>query len=98
MRFDKVNIEIGDLIRKRRTELGLSQQDFAERVGISRASVANIERGKQSVSVQQLFEFSNGLNATPTDILPNYQRNDLNEHTEQTRSWILSVIKEAQNA
>jgi len=38
--------DIGAIIRQRRHELGLSQLEVAERVGVSRQWVVDVERGK----------------------------------------------------
>lgn len=38
---------LGDRLRKAREVAGMSQQDWADEVGISRGSVANYEAGKQ---------------------------------------------------
>jgi transcriptional regulator with XRE-family HTH domain len=44
-----------------RKSLGLTQDQLAKQVGISRASLANIERGKQQVLVHHLFALADGL-------------------------------------
>jgi len=38
--------DIGALVRQRRHELGLSQLEVAERVGVSRQWIVDVERGK----------------------------------------------------
>ena len=47
------NIEVvfGKVVRKRRLELGLSQEDFADKAGIHRTYVSSIELGKVQVSI-----------------------------------------------
>ncbi len=39
-----MTIDLGEVIRKRRKELGMSQSDLAERVGTHRTTIASIER------------------------------------------------------
>jgi transcriptional regulator with XRE-family HTH domain len=48
------NIEVvfGKVVRKRRQELGLSQEDFADKAGIHRTYVSSIELGKVQVSIR----------------------------------------------
>jgi len=41
----------GVAIRKRRQQLGLSQEDFADKAGIHRTYVSSIELGKVQVSI-----------------------------------------------
>jgi transcriptional regulator with XRE-family HTH domain len=47
------NIEsvFGQVIRQRRSALGLSQEDFADKAGIHRTYVSSIELGKVQVSI-----------------------------------------------
>lgn len=47
------NIEVlfGQIVRRRRTQLGLSQEDFADKAGIHRTYVSSIELGKVRVSI-----------------------------------------------
>ena len=41
----------GQVVRKRREQLGLSQEDFADRAGIHRTYISSIELGKVQVSI-----------------------------------------------
>lgn len=52
---------LGDLIRRRRKQLKLTQEALAARLRVSRASIANIETGRQKVLVHQLFELAAAL-------------------------------------
>lgn len=52
---------VGKRISERRREIGLIQEELAQRVGLSRASVANIERGEQKIQLHTLVDFSNAL-------------------------------------
>src|SRR5712692_1672050 len=53
---------LGDLIRRRRKILNLSQEKLAGRLGVSRASIANIETGRQKILVHQLLQLAATLN------------------------------------
>ncbi|UVK50158.1 helix-turn-helix transcriptional regulator (plasmid) [Mesorhizobium sp. AR02] len=70
MNHDWVYPEIGGLIRQRRKQLKLTQEQLAPQVGLSRTSLANIEGGKQKVLVHQLFAFASALGIEPADLLP----------------------------
>ncbi|MBN9037037.1 MAG: helix-turn-helix transcriptional regulator [Rhizobiales bacterium] len=48
----------------------MSQDVLATKVGLSRTSITNIERGRQSVLVHQLFSFADALGASPAALLP----------------------------
>ncbi len=62
--------ELGARLRSAREEAGLSQAAAAARVGLSRASITNIERGEQRVSLRVFVEMAAALGATPASLLP----------------------------
>ena len=62
---------LGLAVAKRRNELGLTQADVAARIDLTRASLANIETGRQKVLLHQLFKLANALEVTSiTDLVP----------------------------
>jgi len=67
---DPIYTEIGLLIRARRKALNLRQKSLASELGISRGSLANIETGRQSILVHQLYRFASALALSPHDLLP----------------------------
>jgi transcriptional regulator with XRE-family HTH domain len=54
-------IRLGERIRKLRKKRGWTQAEMAERVGIDRSFLADIERGKRNVSIMNLSHISKGL-------------------------------------
>lgn len=62
--------EFGQLLREARTAADLTQQEVAARVGLTRTSITNIERGSQHISLHQLFLLANAVGRDPTDLLP----------------------------
>jgi transcriptional regulator with XRE-family HTH domain len=70
MRPEPVYKTIGAIIRARRRRLEWPQQILAARLGISRATLANIETGRQRVLVHQLYAFAEALQLKPSDLLP----------------------------
>jgi transcriptional regulator with XRE-family HTH domain len=62
--------QIGAAIQQRRKQLRFKQEKVASDLGISRGSLANIETGRQSVLVHQLYRFAEVLDLSPTDLLP----------------------------
>lgn len=62
--------EFGRLLREKRSGEKLTQQAVADRVGLSRTSVTNIELGKQHIPLHMLFEFASAVNASPDQLLP----------------------------
>jgi len=62
--------EFGRALRARRKQAGLSQDNVAKRVGMSRTSITNIEQGRQHVSLHILYELAGAVGTTPGDLLP----------------------------
>jgi transcriptional regulator with XRE-family HTH domain len=62
--------QIGATIQQRRKQLGLKQVNVAAGLGISRGSLANVETGRQSILVHQLYKFAEILQLLPADLLP----------------------------
>ena len=98
MRIIDINKKLGANLKKRRDSLGFSQKSFGEKVGLSRASIANVERGEQAINIEQLYKFAEALRIAPADLLPKGNDNPLREFPKQTRLWIDSVLKEVENA
>jgi transcriptional regulator with XRE-family HTH domain len=61
---------IGGIIRQRRRRLELPQAKLARLLGISRATLANIETGRQRVLVHHLYAFAQALDMKPSELLP----------------------------
>lgn len=75
MGVERIYKTLGIRIRDLRKSLGLTQDRLAKQVGISRASLANIERGKQQVLVHHLFALADGLQLeSPAQLLLAPQR------------------------
>lgn len=52
---------LGDAIRKRRRELGLSQEQLAERAGLDRSYLGQVERGENSIALLPLVNVATAL-------------------------------------
>lgn len=65
----EINRNLGETLRARRSEVGFTQGELAERVGLSRASIANIEAGEQAVSVVLLLGLANALDVDAEALL-----------------------------
>lgn len=60
----------GQRVKDRRKELGMRQEDLAALTGLTRASIANIEAGKQRFPLHVIYEFANALAVDPLDLFP----------------------------
>jgi transcriptional regulator with XRE-family HTH domain len=54
-------VRLGDRIRKLRKKRGWTQVVMAEKVGIDRSFLADVERGKRNVSILNLDLMAKGL-------------------------------------
>ncbi len=62
-------VRLGSSVRAARMEIGVSQERLAERAGISKNYVGNIERGEYDVTVSSLKAIASALNRTAAEIL-----------------------------
>ncbi|MGA9240536.1 MAG: helix-turn-helix transcriptional regulator [Silvibacterium sp.] len=66
--IDELYAEVGRKLRQARVTQGLSQEKLAQQLGISRASVVNVEAGRQRAPLHLLWQFSETL-ATDLNLL-----------------------------
>lgn len=58
----RINISIGQRIRKHRKKQGISQEDLGEMVGLSRVSIVNIEYGRNGdMPISHVYLFAKVL-------------------------------------
>jgi transcriptional regulator with XRE-family HTH domain len=55
------SLEISIIIRKKRDQIGITQQDLADRSGIHLRSINNIEGGKSNPSLDTLLKIAEVL-------------------------------------
>jgi len=95
--------EFGRLLRQRRKEADLTQEDVAGRVGLARTSITNIERGKQNVSLHMVYELASAIGKRPHELLPDpsillEQNSELEKKlgtvmlAEDGKDWIRRVV------
>jgi transcriptional regulator with XRE-family HTH domain len=68
--FDDLYAEVGRKLRQARVTQGLSQERLAQQLGISRASVVNIEAGRQRAPLHLLWLFSETLASDLSLLIP----------------------------
>ena len=67
---------VGQRIVVRRNGLGMTQAELGARISLSRAAVANIERGHQKLALHQVYLIADALGLTVADLLPDVERPD----------------------
>jgi UDP-N-acetylglucosamine 1-carboxyvinyltransferase len=65
------NIKIGRLISRIRQERGMTQVEFAKRLGTSQSAVNRIEQGKQNLSLETISRISSALGRDIVKLNPN---------------------------
>lgn len=78
---------IGQRIRKYRKAQKLSQEQLAERIGISVTHMSHIETGNTKLSLQVFYDISNALNVCADDLL-----SDTLTNSKKHRKEILDII------
>jgi transcriptional regulator with XRE-family HTH domain len=63
-------VKVGDVIRRLRETLGLTQAALAKRAGLSRMHVIRIERDEVSPSLDTLERVAKALGVTVRNLLP----------------------------
>ncbi|MBZ0299988.1 MAG: helix-turn-helix domain-containing protein [Anaerolineae bacterium] len=93
---------IGTNVRKARENAGLSQNELAVAVGLSRTSITNIEAGQQKIQIHTLFKIGEILDITPQSLMPSMTLNDqvvsnrasgITDKERAEKEWIERIIK-----
>ena len=63
--------KIGARIRELRTQLGISQEKFAMKIGMDRTYFASVELGKRNVSIVNIEKIANGLGVSLSELFQN---------------------------
>jgi transcriptional regulator with XRE-family HTH domain len=94
---------VGQLIRRARDDAHLTQDALASRVGMTRTSVTNIEKGRQKLLLHTFFDFAFALGVAPDALLPAASAPTeqpgiddlLKGRPKKEREWIKSAIVSA---
>jgi len=65
-----VNKLFGEKLARARRIRNISQSELAELAGVSRATIANLEGGRQNVQLHQVFTLANSLDVAPDSLIP----------------------------
>lgn len=70
LEVENIYVEFGRRVLHERTRAGWTQQDLCGQVGLTRASIANIETGRQRVLLHQMLLFAEVFCVDPSDLIP----------------------------
>ena len=65
---ETLRIKLGVAIRTRRSELGYSQDSFADQIEMHRAYYSSIERGERNLTLSTMSRVANGLNCALAEL------------------------------
>ncbi len=95
--------DIGQKIRARREELGLSQDDLADRMGTNRVAVSRHENGINEMSICTLCQYADALETTIQQLSPDRFREPgmigsiFSTLSEASRQAILNMMTHLQH-
>lgn len=81
-RITPLDKEIGGRIKRMRRNLGLTQENLAQLIGVTFQQVQKYETGKNRISAAMLKEISKTLQCTVLDLLENIETAEINETEE----------------
>jgi transcriptional regulator with XRE-family HTH domain len=95
--------EFGRRLRNLRQASNLTQDALAERIGLSRTSITNIEKGRQHIPLHVLFSLADVLGIPPVKLLP--QKGDISTSSiiekgllekaslgEEGQEWVKRIV------
>ena len=56
-----MQLNLGNIIRSRRSKLGYSQESFADAVGLHRTYMGSVERGERNISLKNMMTIATAL-------------------------------------
>jgi predicted transcriptional regulator len=67
-RRDPVLSAFGRNVRRRRETLDLTQEGLAEKAGLDRSYISNVERGSRNLSLSSIVRIAKALRTTASDL------------------------------
>ena len=77
----------GESVRKRRKNLGFSQEAFADHCEIDRSYMGGVERGERNIALLNIMRILEGLDVKPSEFFK-----DLNP--ERLHDWLMTKTAE----
>lgn len=84
---------VGTRIRAYRKQLGLTQEELAERVDISPPYLGQIENGRRGVNLSNLIALANALNVTLDDLTTDLTARQSSELGSAEVQWLALLDK-----
>lgn len=88
----------GRNIRRLRQARGLTQEALAQRVGMSRTTITNVEAGRQHVPLHALIWIAEALKVRPAELLPDVRPPILDQVRPQDVPDVRKILEAHQEA
>ena len=66
----QIQVEFGKRLKNKRQELGLTQEELAEKADLDATYVGSIERGERNVSLGNIIALAHALMISPNELIP----------------------------
>jgi transcriptional regulator with XRE-family HTH domain len=64
-------IAFGKIARQKRQDLGLTQEELAERAELHPTYIGSVERGERNIALENILLIAKSLNCSSKDLMPN---------------------------
>ena len=72
-----ITAKIGNRIRELRMKTGLSQEKFAQKIGMDRTYFASVELGKRNISIVNIEKIANGLEISLSELFDGIRKSTI---------------------
>jgi transcriptional regulator with XRE-family HTH domain len=97
---EPIYARFGRELRRVRRKRGMTQEALADRVGIGRTSIVNIEGGRQRIHLHTMIDLAGALGVDPAELLPDTPESvpEIAGRVETLpapeRDWLMRVVSE----
>jgi transcriptional regulator with XRE-family HTH domain len=67
--LDRALVEVGGVIRRRREDIGLSQEELGHLCDLHRTYIGSVERGERNLTLSSLLAIAHALQLSPHELL-----------------------------
>ena len=85
---------IGERIKQARKAKGLTQEELAEKLGCTKQSIAQYEKGRRSPKIDGLIKIAESLNIPTSDLLGEPRPTTQTDHTESRLNQLMEECGE----
>lgn len=95
--MDQFYVEVGKLLLAARQKAGLTQEQLAKEVGLTRTSVTNMERGRQKILLHTLADIARVLKTSvgamvPSPAAPSKLSDLVKGRSVKEQDWVIATV------